>query len=296
MLAPPGYNSNPADYDTSQMTSMATTGLTTINPLLGAIYGVGSGFGSAMRKNPESGFGQIGSDIFNPSHGFFTALQSGDWKDAIPILGAINRKKRAEEAREKEESFDYTETDVYKSAETEANLAYRQMQEGIPEASMRFQEDMINRSGAAALQSAGNLRMGATGLGAVAGKMTDATRQLSAQDATQRIANRQQYYSSLANLREQQQYAANIGYADYVNNQAALLAQQSLRTQNMNNQMQSAIDGGKFLGNQSRTPKEYGGLGWFGQGKGNNQSGFSGIPIGNEYNNDFNFGSYGNIG
>lgn len=249
-------------YDTSNEAGAVTAGLSAWNPVLGALYGAGSSMGESVRGDGTSAAGGIFSDlIVNPSHGFLTSLKSGDWRDAIPVLGALNRKKRADKAKKEEENFDYKNTQAYKSAEQEANLAYRQMQQGLPEESMRFQEDMIGRSGAAALNTAGNLRQGIAGVGSAGTGLASSYRSLAALDAQQRIANRGQYYDSLGNLRQQEQIAANISYADYVNNQAKLLAQQSARAESRKNNQESAMDAFSLIGNQYKTPTEYGGMG-----------------------------------
>lgn len=119
------------------------------------------------------------------------------------IVGTINKNK-AKKALANMKELDYSESDAYKTAQTSANLAGRYAQEGIPEQSMRFQEDMIGRSGAASLASAGSLRQGTIGLGATAIGLADQYRGLAAMDAQQRVANRGQFFSQLGNLQAQQ--------------------------------------------------------------------------------------------
>jgi len=286
-------------YNTSGMSGGVTSGITAINPVIGALYGIGSGLGEQARGDGTSGIGQGMSEIINPSHGFLTSLKSGNWKDAIPILGAIERKKRADKAKDEEENFDYTQTEAYKSAQQEQNLAYRQMQTGLPEQSMRFQEDMIGRSGAAALNTASGLRQGVGGLAQTANSLSQSYRGLAALDAQQRIANRGQYYDSTANMRQQEQYAANISYADYVNNQAKLLAQQSARAESKKNNQKSMMDAFGYLGNKAFTEKEFGGYGWgkgnkghdFGKGTDYGMSGGASSPAGT--NGGFGGGNFG---
>lgn len=128
-------------------------------------------------------------------------------------IGFFKNRKAKRELRDMTE-LDYTESDAYKTAQTSANLAGRYAQEGIPEQSMRFQEDMISRSGAASLASAGSLRQGTIGLGATAIGLADQYRGLAAMDAQQRVENRGQFFSQLGNLQSQQAQAFDyeMGY------------------------------------------------------------------------------------
>lgn len=128
-------------------------------------------------------------------------------------IGFFKNRKAKRELRDMKE-LDYTESDAYKTAQTSANLAGRYAQEGIPEQSMRFQEDMISRSGAASLASAGSLRQGTIGLGATAIGLADQYRGLAAMDAQQRVENRGQFFTQLQNLQGQQAQAFDyeMGY------------------------------------------------------------------------------------
>lgn len=129
-------------------------------------------------------------------------------------IGGLIKRNKAKKALGNMKELDYTESDAYKTAQTSANLAGRYAQEGIPEQSLRFQEDMIGRSGAASLASAGSLRQGTIGLGATAIGLADQYRGLAAMDAQQRVANRGQFFDQLQNLQGQQAQAFDyqMGY------------------------------------------------------------------------------------
>lgn len=119
-------------------------------------------------------------------------------------IGGLFKRNKAKKALADMQELDYSQSDAYKTAESTANLAGRYAQEGLPEQSFRFQEDMIGRSGAASLASAGSLRQGTMGLGATAIGLADQYRGLASMDAQQRVTNRGQYFTQLQNLQGQQ--------------------------------------------------------------------------------------------
>ena len=123
---------------------------------------------------------------------------------AVETVAGFFNKRKAKKALANMKELDYSQSDAYKTAESSANLAGRYAQEGLPEQSLRFQEDMIGRSGAASLASAGSLRQGTIGLGATATGLADQYRGLAAMDAQQRVSNRGQYFTQLQNLQGQQ--------------------------------------------------------------------------------------------
>ena len=70
-------------------------------PLLGNFIQMGEGLGTSFRGDGTNLGGQLASEVVNPSHGFKTALETGDFKDAIPIVGAFNRRDRARDEQER---------------------------------------------------------------------------------------------------------------------------------------------------------------------------------------------------
>lgn len=175
---------------------------------------------------------------------------------AVQTIGGFIKNNRARKRLDEMEDLDYTESDAYKTAQTSANLAGRYAQEGIPEQSFRFQEDMIGRSGAASLASAGSLRQGTTGIGASAIGLADQYRGLASMDAQQRVANRGQFFSQLGNLQGQQAQAFDyqMGYDMLKRSQelGQMTAGQSMVNSGLSGLASAggaAISGGFFPGN-----------------------------------------------
>lgn len=99
-----GGNYGSDSETTDSMSAAAGTTVSAINPAIGAIYQVGSGIGKNFRTgNEDKASAQVASDIFNPSHALFSAIEEGKPLESIPIYGAFQRAKRAE--REKEEAL-----------------------------------------------------------------------------------------------------------------------------------------------------------------------------------------------
>jgi len=176
---------------------------------------------------------------------------------AQTIGGAVSARKARKEF-ENRERLDYTDTDAFRTAETSENMAGRWAQEGIPESAFRFQEDMISRSGAAALSGAQGLRQGVSGLSATAYGLADQYRSLAAMDAQQQLANRQDWMRQRDNLQNQQRYAFDIEMDDYTLDQAAVLGRMSAGRDTMNaglsgisTGLATAVDMG-LLGNLKR--------------------------------------------
>lgn len=175
-------------------------------------------------------------------------------------VGGFLGKNKAQKEFENAEVPNYFDTAAYKTAESSANQAYRYAQEGTPEASMRFQEDMIGRSGAAALASQGSLRSGIAGVGATAQSLADQYRQLASMDANQRIANRGTYFNQLNNLQTAQNVQADREYGNFLNKQASRLAEMSAGRDTMNAGI-AGLGKAATLGFQAGiTPKMFGGL------------------------------------
>jgi hypothetical protein len=83
-------------------TNAATSTISSINPAIGALYAIGSAGGKAIEKGNEDKKGaQLAVDAINPSHGFITAMETGEFQDALPIGGALMRAKRAKTAMNK---------------------------------------------------------------------------------------------------------------------------------------------------------------------------------------------------
>ena len=188
---------------------------------------------------------------------------------AIPIaMAAISgaqlisgevEKKRAREAFEKQQMPNVFDSRAYRTAKTSENMATRFAQEGLPEETMRFQEDMIGRSGAAALSSVSGLR-GLQGVGGIATSLADQYRSLASMDANQRISNRNQMFAQRENVQGLEMIQGNRDYGQALNMQAASLARMSAGQQNI----QSGINGLAGVGSMAyemyNTPVEFGGL------------------------------------
>jgi len=176
-------------------------------------------------------------------------------------VGGFFQRKRARKDFEKqnENMPSLFDSRAYQTAKTSENMATRFAQEGLPEETMRFQEDMIGRSGAAALSSVSGLR-GLQSVGGIATSLADQYRSLASMDATQRIANRDQMFAQRENVQGIEMNQAGRDYGQALNMQAASLARMSAGQQNI----QSGIDGLAGAGSMAydvfNTPVEFGGL------------------------------------
>ena len=175
------------------------------------------------------------------------------------IVGGIFGRNKAKKEYENAVAPNYLDSQAYKTAQTTANLAGRYAEEGLPEQSMRFQQDMIGRSGAAALGTLSSLRQGVVGVGGVAQGLSDQYRQLASMDANQRISNRSQYFQQMQNLQGQQQVQAERDYGLFLNQQAARLAQMTQGSGNINQGNQSLSQGLGMATMLGMTPEILGG-------------------------------------
>lgn len=148
---------------------------------------------------------------------------------------------------------------AYQTAQTTQNLTGRWAQTGIPEQSMRFQEDMIGRSGAAALGSVGSLRQGVMGAAAVAQSLGDQYRSLASMDANQRIANRTQYLGARQNVQNIEMEQGGRDYGQFLNQQAARLARMSAGRQTTSQGLQGMTNAAGLAYQASLTPRAFGG-------------------------------------
>lgn len=198
------------------------------------------------------------------------------------IAGLFGRKKAREDFNNVEMPS-ILDSQAYQTAQTSENLAQRFAQEGLPEQTMRFQEDMIGRAGAAALASQGTLR-GLTQGGGVAQSLLDQTRQLAAMDAQQRIANRGEWFRQRQNVQGLETMQAEREYGQAVNKQAEALARMTANQQNVQSGLNALYGAGSMAFSAGMTPTEYGGF--LGGGNVSNQAqGFGqgqdfGIPQG----------------
>lgn len=149
-------------------------------------------------------------------------------------IGGMFSRKKARKEFEEAEMPDFFESQAFGQAQQNAGLAGRYAKQGLPEESFRFQEDMIGRSGAAALASQGSLRSGIAGSTAVAQSLSDQYRNLAGMDAQARIQQQGQYLQSLGLLQQAQQQGFDYQMGDYVNQQAARLGRMSAGNQTMN--------------------------------------------------------------
>lgn len=149
------------------------------------------------------------------------------------ILGAVQQKKARKEF-ESAEMPDYTQSQAYQTAESSMNLAGRYAQEGLPERVMRFQEDMIGRSGAAGLATTGSLRSGVGGIASAATSLSDQYRQLAAMDANAQLGARQEYMRQRENFQGDQRKAFDDQMGNFINQQAARLGRMAAGNQTMN--------------------------------------------------------------
>jgi hypothetical protein len=192
------------------------------------------------------------------------------------IMGGIQSRKARNEF-ENAEMPDYTKSQAYQTAESTMNLAGRFAQEGLPERVMRFQEDMIGRSGAAGLATTGSLRSGMGGVASAAASLADQYRQLAAMDANAQLGARQEYIRQRENFQGEQRKAFDDQMGNFINQQAARLGRMVGGNQTMNQGL-SNISSVMGMGIEQGGGKTFGqtmfGNG-FGQGK------FGGIPIAN---------------
>lgn len=157
------------------------------------------------------------------------------------LIGWLNRRK-AKKAYEGMQDLNYKESDAYQTAASTANLAERQANFGIPEASFRFQEDMIGRSGAAALASAGSLRQGTMGLSQASVGLADQYRGLASMDAQQRLSNRDQMFQQRNIFMGQQENDFNVRMGYDMNERARLLGEMAAGRDQFNNGLQTWAD------------------------------------------------------
>ncbi len=149
------------------------------------------------------------------------------------IMGGI-QSRNARRDFENAQMPDYTQSGAYRTAESTMNLAGRYAQEGMPERSMRFQEDMIGRSGAAGLATTGNLRAGIGGVASAATTLADQYRQLAAMDANIQLQQRGEYMRQRENFQGEQRRAFDDQMGNFINQQAARLGRMSAGNQTMN--------------------------------------------------------------
>lgn len=174
---------------------------------------------------------------------------------AAQTLGGIFQRNKARREFEAAEMPDYTESAAYQNAEQTANLAGRYAQEGMPEQARRFQEDMIGRSGAAALASQGTMR-GLAGAGGVATSLADSYRKLAADDANMQIQQRGNYLQQRNIFQREQARAFDDQMGNFINQQAARLGRMSAGNETMNSglgglssALSMGIDTGLLTGN-----------------------------------------------
>ena len=206
------------------------------------------------------------------------ALQTG--------IGLFQRRK-AQRDFENAEMPDYMDSDAYRTAESSANLAYRQSQSGLPERVRRRQEDLIGRSGAAGLATTGSLRSGIAGVGQTAQSLTDAYSNLAAMDAQQQISNRNRFFQQQNILQNEQRRAFDFTMGDYINQQAARLGRMSAGADTMNaglgglsSMFGQAIAAGELTGNPGATQEKKGASTTYNPLTGESAGGFGGFGIG----------------
>ncbi len=175
-------------------------------------------------------------------------------------IGGLIGGRRARDEFEEAEAPNYLDSQAYQTQEALANQSYRFAQEGLPEASRRFQEDMIGRSGAAALATTGSLRSGIAGVGQTAQSLADSYRTLAMDDANQRIANRGEYFRQMGRLQQEQRVQADREYGQFLNQQAARLSLMTGNRQTMNMGIQGLSQAGTLAFDAFTIPEMYGGL------------------------------------
>lgn len=188
---------------------------------------------------------------------------------AIPlVMGAIGagqaifgtrQANRAQDRFENAQAPSLLDSRAYQTAQTTQNLTGRWAQTGLPEQSLRLQQDMIGRSGAASLASAGSLRQGVAGLGATAQSLGDQYRNLASMDANQRIANRQQYLGARQNVQNIEMEQGQRDYGQFLNQQAMRLAQMSAGRQTASQGLQGITNAAGLGFQASLTPQAFGG-------------------------------------
>jgi hypothetical protein len=176
-------------------------------------------------------------------------------------IGGLIAKNKARREFEDAEAPNYFDSKAYQTAESSANQAYRYAQEGLPEASMRFQEDMIGRSGAASLATQGGLRSGIAGVASTAATVSDQYRKLAGMDAQQRISNRGTYFNQLNNLQGQQQIQADREYGTFLNDQAVRLSRMTGNQETMNNGIEGFGQAANLAFQSEMTDPLFGGSG-----------------------------------
>ena len=178
---------------------------------------------------------------------------------AIQTGSGMMQQSRARDDFENQQMPNLLDSRAYQTAKTSENMATRFAQEGLPEETMRFQEDMIGRSGAAALSSVSGLR-GLQGVGGIATSLADQYRSLASMDANQRISNRNQMFTQRQNVQSIEMAQGNRDYGQALNMQAASLARMSAGQQNIQSGINAFAGAGSMAYEMYNTPVEFGGL------------------------------------
>lgn len=175
------------------------------------------------------------------------------------FVGGLFGRNKARKDFENAELPSIYDSRAYETAQTTENLAERFAQQGLPEQTMRFQEDMISRSGAAALNSLSGLR-GLQSVGGIATSLADQYRQLASMDAQQRIANRGQWFDARQNVQGLEQAQAERDYGQALNKQAASLARMTANQQNIQSGLGALYGAGNMAMSAAYTPQQFGGF------------------------------------
>lgn len=195
-----------------------------------------------------------GSTLSGAASGAMAGAALGPWGAAVGgvvggAVGFIKGKKAqgAEDDLDSMQNLDYTQSLAYKSAQLSEDLAARQAQEGLPQESMDYYNDQINRTTASGLNSISSLRSGVAGVGSLAGSALDSTRQLVSMDANQRVKNRENWFNQRDNLVSQQQTAFDYEMGYDMLERARYLSQISAGQQESNQWTQEAVNNGGNL-------------------------------------------------
>ena len=144
--------------------------------------------------------------------------------------------------------MDFRDSEAYKQAEQNANLAGRYAQEGLPEESLRYGENMANRAIGSAISSTNSLR-GLGNVGALSTSLSDQYRDLAQMDANARVQQRAGYLQQLGLLQQAQQQAFDIdmGYDNL--ERSRLLGEMAAGRAMFNQGLQNIAKSGETFGN-----------------------------------------------
>lgn len=150
------------------------------------------------------------------------------------IGGIIKSRKAKEDYRKLGEGPEYRESEAYKYGAGTVSLAERLANQGMPEESMRFREDMVGRNTSALLSSTSGLRSGIAGVGGVASIASDQYRQIAADDAMMRRRSQKDFIDQRNMYQDEMRYDFENEVGQFVNKRAEILGRMAAGQQQQN--------------------------------------------------------------